>query len=455
MAFLAMRGLAIRATRAGGMIMKRGISSGARAASKFIMGFGLVSMLMDIVYEGALSVQGPLLASLGASAATVGLISGLGEATSLAGRLVTGPLADRVGRYWLFAIAGYAITALAVPAMGLAGSVVTVGILVVVERMGKAVRTPSRDAMISHASAAVGRGKGFALHELMDQIGATLGPLIVSGILFATGGEYGRALGVMVLPGAAAIAVLAWLRHRNPDPARFEQGAAGSDDSVAVPNGAADPSASAARAADPSAPAARAADSVAVPVASVAQALPRQFWAYSLFCGLSLIGVATFAVLSFHMVGIGVDESFVPVMYAIAMLVDGLSALATGALYDRMGPKTLVVLPVLSACIPLFAYGDSFAPVAVGVVLWGLTTGVQESTMRAYVADLLPSGQRATGYGYFALVTGVGTMLGGAISGFLYGSFGPAAIRVFALGIEAVALLALMRLIRRRSVKTR
>lgn len=155
------------------------------------------------------------------------------------------------------------------------------------------------------------------------------------------------------------------------------------------------------------------------------------------------------------MVGIGVDESFVPVMYAIAMLVDGLSALATGALYDRMGPKTLVVLPVLSACIPLFAYGDSFAPVAVGVVLWGLTTGVQESTMRAYVADLLPSDQRATGYGYFALVTGVGTMLGGAISGFMYGSFGPAAIRVFALGIEAVALLALMRLIRRRSVKTR
>ena len=140
-------------------------------------------------------------------------------------------------------------------------------------------------------------------------------------------------------------------------------------------------------------------------------------------------------------------------MYAIAMLVDGLSALATGALYDRIGPKTLMVLPVLSACIPLFAYGDSFAPVAVGVVLWGLTTGVQESTMRAYVADLLPSDQRATGYGYFALVTGVGTMLGGVISGFLYGSFGPAAIRVFAFGVEAVALLALVCLIRGRSVK--
>ena len=176
------------------------------------MGFGLVSMLMDVVYEGALSVQGPLLASLGATAATVGLISGLGEATSLMGRLVTGPLTDRAGRYWLFAIAGYAITALAVPAMGLAGSVAAVGALVVLERMGKAVRTPSRDAMISHASAAVGRGKGFALHELMDQIGATLGPLIVSAILVATGGAYAKALGVMLLPGAAAIAVLLFLR---------------------------------------------------------------------------------------------------------------------------------------------------------------------------------------------------------------------------------------------------
>ena len=129
-------------------------SERVREASRFIVGFGLVSMLMDVVYEGALSVQGRCWRSLGATAATVGHL-GLGEATSLAGRLVTAPLADRVGRYWLFAIAGYAITALAVPAMGWAGSVLAVGVLVVVERLGKAVRTPSRDAMISHASAAV------------------------------------------------------------------------------------------------------------------------------------------------------------------------------------------------------------------------------------------------------------------------------------------------------------
>lgn len=403
----------------------RGLNTtGARAASKFIMGFGLVSMLMDIVYEGALSVQGPLLASLGASAATVGLISGLGEATSLAGRLVTGPLADRVGRYWLFAIAGYAITALAVPAMGFAGSVAAVGILVVVERMGKAVRTPSRDAMISHASAAVGRGKGFAMHELMDQVGATLGPLVVSFILFVTGGEYGRALGIMILPGAAAIGVLAWLRHRIPDPARFER-----------------------EALEP-VPGVERVSAVMPAPESTARMLPRAFWEYALFCGLSLVGVATFAVLSFHMVGIGIDESFVPVMYAVAMMVDGVAALVTGSFYDRLGPKTLLVLPVFSACIPLFAYSDAFGLVAVGVVLWGLTTGVQESTMRAYVADLLPSHQRATGYGCFALVTGVGTMIGGTVAGALYASAGAPAIVGFALVVESIALALLVKLLR-------
>ena len=405
-------------------------SERVREASRFIVGFGLVSMLMDVVYEGALSVQGPLLASLGATAATVGLISGLGEATSLAGRLVTGPLADRVGRYWLFAIAGYAITALAVPAMGWAGSVLAVGVLVVVERLGKAVRTPSRDAMISHASAAVGRGKGFALHELMDQVGATLGPLVVSGILFATGGSYARALGIMVVPGAAAILVLALLRRRDPDPAAFEN---------ALMQGADAPRASAGETA--ASEGAAASGTVREHGSCRPAGLPRRFWGYSLFCGLCLVGVATFAVLSFHMVGIGVPQPLVPVIYAVAMLVDGAAALATGSLYDRVGPKTLLALPVLSAMIPLFAYSGSVAVVVVGVILWGMTTGVQESTMRAYVADILPSGQRATGYGFFALVTGAGTMLGGAIAGWLYGAGGPGAVTPFALVVEAAAFL--------------
>lgn len=188
----------------------------------FIVGFGLVSMFMDVVYQAALSVQGPLLANLGASALLIGVISGLGEATSLAGRLFSGPLADRTGRYWMFAILGYAATGLAVPAMGFAGSLGAVAFLVVFERFGKSLRTPSRDAMLSHAAGAVGRGKGFALHEVMDQIGAMGGPLIVAALLSATGNDYRVALGVMVVPGLIAIAVLVALQRRVPDPRIFE-----------------------------------------------------------------------------------------------------------------------------------------------------------------------------------------------------------------------------------------
>ncbi len=186
----------------------------------FIATFGAVSMLMDIVYQAALSVQGPLLASLGATALVVGVVSGLGEATALVGRLFSGSLADRTGRYWLLAILGYAATAVAVPAMGFVGSLVGVSTLVVFERFGKSLRTPSRDAMLSHAESAVGTGKGFALHEVLDQIGAFGGPLATSALLSVTAGDYRVALGVMIVPGLAAIAVLLRLKHRVPRGAR-------------------------------------------------------------------------------------------------------------------------------------------------------------------------------------------------------------------------------------------
>lgn len=396
----------------------------------FILSFGVVSMLMDVVYQAALSVQGPLLASLGASAAVVGLVSGLGEATSLAGRLVSGPAADRTGRYWIFAIAGYAITGLAVPAMGFAGSVVAVSALIIFERFGKSLRTPSRDAMISHASAKVGRGKGFAIHELMDQIGAFAGPLVVAAILQATHNSFGSALGVMIVPGVAAIVVLLVLRHRVPDPAAYEEEneaespAASGEGAVQTPAGAA-------------------------PAKQPRVKLPARFWAYTGFCGLVLAGVGTFGVMSFHMVDAGLlNASFVPVFYAIAQAVDAVFALVTGSLYDKYGVKVLFVLPIVSAFVPLFAFASSVPMVAVGVALWGMSLGVQESTMRAAVADMVPGGKRATSYGMFSVATGIGTFIGATVIGLLY-PLGQPAIAVYAVALQVAAFVLLACLVRR------
>jgi MFS family permease len=422
---------------------KPGIKAGAKPMT-FIISFGVVSMLMDIVYEGALSVQGPLLLSLGASAAIVGIVSGVGEATALAGRLVSGPWADRTKKYWVFAITGYAITALTVPAMGIVGSVGGVAFLIIFERFGKSVRTPSRDAMISHASAAVGRGKGFAMHEVMDQIGAMAGPLIVAAILWATANNYAPALGILLIPGVAAICVLLGLRHRVPDPSVYEDGieANASEEKPAAKDSGSSKNTTSN-------------DSTSKkPKSKTISQLPKTFWAYATICGLVLSGVATFAVLSYHMVSTGIiGDAAVPVIYAVAMGVDAVFALITGNLYDKLGPRVLLVLPIVCAIIPLIAYGDQLWMLIVGAILWGASLGIQESTMRAYVADLVDTNHRASAFGVFSVFTGVGSFIGGTVAGTLYG-INPAYIAVWSIVIEAIAFVALIVVMRRQRTAT-
>lgn len=403
----------------------------------FIVSFGLVSMLMDTVYEGALAVQGPLLAGLGANAFVVGLVSGLGEATALAGRLFSGPLADRTGRYWTFAILGYAATACAVPAMGFAGSLLGVSLLIIFERFGKSLRTPSRDAMISHAAAAVGRGKGFAMHEVMDQIGAVAGPLVVSALLSATAGDYHVALGALIIPGIAAICVLLALRRKVPNPAVYELEAAESAKDETAPERTGSPDAGAQPAGTENAD------------RNGARKLPRLFWHYTFACSIMLTGVATFGVIGYHLVSVNLaDDALVPLLYAIAMAVDGLFAAITGVLYDKLGTRVLLCLPFVCAAIPFFAYTGNLATVIVGIILWGVSLGIQESTMRAAVADMIPLSQRATAYGLFSVFVGISSLLGGVIAGGLYTVSVPALI-CYSAAAEAVALVLLVGAVRR------
>ncbi|GAB7183927.1 MJ1317 protein [Kitasatospora sp. Ki12] len=376
---------------------------------RFVVWFGVVSLLADFVYEGARSVTGPLLASLGASALVVGVVTGAGEAAALGLRLLSGPLADRTGRFWALTVAGYALTVAAVPLLGVAGTLTAACVLVVAERVGKAVRSPAKDTLLSHATAATGRGRGFAVHEALDQFGAVIGPLTVAGVLAVTGG-YGPALGVLAVPGVAALALLLWLRARVPEPARYEPAAT------------------------------RPADGEAGRRAR----LPRAFWVYAAFTAATTTGFATFGVVSFHLVHRHlVSASLVPVLYAAAMLADAVVALATGWLYDRVGPRVLAVLPVLVAAMTALAFSGTRAAVVAGVLLWGAVMGVQESTLRATVADLVPTGHRATAYGVFAAVVGVATLAGGALTGTLYEVSVPALVATVAL-VQAAALALLV-----------
>jgi MFS family permease len=390
------------------------------SAWRFVLAFGTVSLLMDFVYEGARSVTGPLLASLGASATVVGVVTGAGETAALALRLVSGTLADRTRRFWGWTIAGYALSAVSVPVLGLTGVLWVACALVIAERVGKAVRSPAKDTLLSHATAVTGRGRGFAVHEAMDQAGALLGPLAVAGMLVLTGGsdgvDYGPALGVLAVPGVASLVLAVWLRTRVPDPLAYESSA----ETTAATRGGAP-----------------------VPPGRDARRLPRVFWMYAGFTAATMVGFATFGVVSFHLVDRHLTPvAAVPVLYAAAMGVDALAALATGWLYDRVGARALIALPVLAAAVPLLAFSTVVWLAVLGVLLWGAAVGVQESTLRATVADLVPPGRRATAYGMFAGVMGTAAFAGGALTGVLYDhSIAALVITVAAVQAGALALL--------------
>ncbi|MGW4164927.1 MFS transporter [Streptomyces sp. NPDC004788] len=398
---------------------------------RFVLWFGTVSLLADFVYEGARSVTGPLLASLGATALVVGVVTGAGEAAALGLRLVSGPLADRTRRFWGLAIAGYALTVASVPLLGVVGTLWVACALVIAERVGKAVRSPAKDTLLSHATAATGRGRGFAVHEAMDQVGALVGPLLVAGVLALTGGDYGPALGVLALPGVAVLGVLFWLRARVPDPEAYEREAYEREAASAAGSAG-----SAGSAPDRGAGDAR---------------LPRAFWSYAAFTAATTTGLATFGVLSFHLVQRHLlAATWVPVLYAAAMVVDAVAALATGWLYDRHGPRVLIALPVLTAGVALLAFTDTLGIAVAGSLVWGAAMGIQESTLRATVADLVPSGRRATAYGLFAGVVGAASLAGGALIGGLYGYSIPVLVAVVvAVQVLAVVLLFATRASRR------
>jgi hypothetical protein len=380
-----------------------------------VVGFGVVSLAADMVYEGARSVTGPLLASLGASALLVGLVTGAGEALALVLRLPFGTRVDRSGGYWPMTIAGYALTAVCVPALTvtpfLGATGLAVGcLLVLAERTGKAVRSPAKSTLLAHAAGPVGLGRGFGVHKALDQVGAFAGPLLVAAIVALTGVLW-PALALLAVPGAASIGLLVWLRRRTGDPLHDQAHATGGQ-----------PRASLVRA---------------------AQELPRAFWLFAASAGLATAGLVTFGLISYHLVTAHLaTTAVVPVVYAAAMAAEAVAALAVGWVHDRWGGRVLLVLPLLVALVPTLAFADTRGAVLVGVLIWGAATGLQDSTVKALVAQLVPAGRRATGYGMFAALQGVAAVAGGALAGELSARSVPTLVAVVAtLQLAAFALL--------------
>jgi MFS family permease len=336
---------------------------------------------------------------LGASATVVGLVAGFGELIGYVLRLVAGYLSDRTGRYWTFTLVGYVINLLAVPFLALAGHWELAAALMVAERFGKAIRTPARDAMLSHATTEMGRGWGFGLHEAMDQIGALLGPLIVAAVLFRREG-YATAFGVLLIPAVLALSVLVLARLLYPDPRDFE---------IGTP-----------------------------PLET--QGFPRVFWLYLVAIGLIAAGYADFPLIAYHFHKTAVaSEGWIPLFYAVAMGVDAVAALVCGRLFDRLGFTVLGGVALVSALFAPLVFLGHFSVAMLGMVLWGIGMGAQESIMRAAVAGMVPAARRGTAYGVFNSGYGLLWFAGSTLMGVLYDVSLPALI-AFSMGAQLLAV---------------
>ena len=393
-----------------------------------VVGFGVVSLAVDMVYEGARSVTGPLLASLGASAVLVGLISGAGEATALLMRLVFGSWADRSRRYWTLTFAGYGLTAVCVPALAvtpfLAGAGLALAcVLILGERLGKAVRSPAKTALLAHAAAAVGLGRGFGVHQALDQIGAVAGPLLVAAVAAAAGTIW-PAMAILIVPGALAMLMLAriWRSMGNP--------VAGGEDAVTT-------------------------EPIAAPerreslFSRLHGRLPRVFWLFAAASAAASGGLVTFAVIAFHLTQDHVvSVAAVPVIYAAAMAAEAFAALGSGWVFDRTRGAVLIGLPFVISAVPVLAFAGSPLTAITGAVLWGAAGGVLDSTVKALVADLVPASRRATAYGVFAAVQGAAAIGGGVMAGALYERSLPILVAAVVI-TQIIALVLLIATLRR------
>ena len=372
----------------------------AKLAFRFVLIIGIVNFFADTTYEGARSIIGPFLGTLGASATIVGFVAGFGEMVGFALRSLTGYFADKTHRYWTLAFVGYAVNMLAVPAMALSGNWPMAGALIVAERTGRAIRKPAMESMLSEAGDVIGHGWVFGLNEALDQTGATLGPLITAWVLYRRG-TYQHAFAVLLASALLCLAVLvvAWRLH--PRQLDLRQAAAR-------------------------------------PHAQ--QGFSKAYWLYMAGGALIAAGFADFSLIAFHFQQAAtVSQGLIPVFYAVAMATGAISSLVLGKLLDQFGLPIMLVAFALPAFFAPLVFLDGAMGGLFGMILWGMGMAAQDSCLKAVLAKIIPSGKRSTAFGIFDTGFGVAWFAGSAVMGLLYDK-SIMALVVFSVVLQMMAL---------------
>lgn len=358
-----------------------------------VVALGLTSFFTDISSEMLVPVL-PLFitATLGASVASLGLIEGIAECTASVLRLVSGRLSDRIGHRKPFIIGGYSLSGLCKACMALAGTWPLMLGMRFGDRVGKALRTPPRDALLADSSTPAGLGRAFGLHRAMDTLGAAIGPLLAWGLLrhwSALGAEgYRRVFLVSAVPAAIAVLVLVVM--------------------VRAPRARARTAAEHAASREPLGP-----------------AFARFVSADVLF----QLGNSSTAFLLLRAERVGYSAGGVALLYLAYNLVAALLSLPLGWLSDRAGRRPLLLAGYLLYAL---AYGiAAFAPTTAGAaaafMVLALHTALMDGQAKSLIADLVPRARRATAFGTYHAAVGIALLPASLVAGLLWERVGPQA----------------------------
>lgn len=357
----------------------------------FIILIGIVSLLSDMTHEGAKSIYGQFLNIVGASPKVISFVGGLGEFLGSALIFVTSIIASKTKKYWTMTIIGYTINLFCIPMLALTtenGWIYAIS-LILLERVGKAIRKPAKNTLVSFCSKNLGEGKSFALLECLDQIGAFIGPLVLTLVLYLKGttnlfDSYKFCFLILIIPAILTLCILLFARVKYPTPETFEDDKEEDKSNKLV--------------------------------------ISKSFKYYLVAISLVAFSFIDFPLITYHVASLNIiNEKNLPMLYSLAMLVDSISALIFGFLFDKIGFKTLVLSTLLSMTFPLFIFNfNNSVLIIIGICLWGVGMGAQESILKSSVAKLSTKETRSKCFGLFEGIFGLSWFIGSFVLGLIY-----------------------------------
>ena len=382
-----------------------------KKALLFILLISISSLFCDMTHAGAKSIYGVYLNFIGASAATIGFVSGMAQLVANSLGLLTGYIASKKKNYWTMVIVGYLFCLVFIPALALTSENgwIVASCLIICERIGRAFWQPSRNTLISYTTSLLGTGKTFSILSFFNKIGACLGPLILFFILLGRSksdllNTYHLCFLVLLIPAIIAICFVLLAKSKFHHPENFEQ------------------------------------EKSATSTPAV-----KSHVSFILFCiGISLFGLGFF---DFPLITLRLSKipalhlADLPLLFSGAMLVSAFSSLLFGKLFDKIKLKALVISTALSCLFPFFLFLSSNVWLLfIGIIVWGIGIASLETILKSVVTQLVAKENRSKYFGLASLFFGLFLFIGSWLCGIFYDiSF--CLLTFFSFGMQLLAML--------------